>query len=202
MGRAPTVTLIPDESRVRLNHVAHLIEVSDKPPEEVVDQLVDEQKRGSKLLLSSVQEEEIGVDLSKQISAFSFPPDAPTWREMKRGVIVIRDSRNLNYDYIMGQATRAKVSANPALSHQWDESIRKDYQMKDQSNMDSKYSWRFNARDKNELTSYLKERKQKMRDKKIKRSVGGYGSIDSDDDDEDFRYDDDIDDNDNVESTS
>ena len=192
MGRAPTVTFKPDDSRIRLNHISHLIEVSDKPPEdEVAEAEKESSATSSKLSLSRQDDDEIGVDLSKRISAFSFPPDAPTWAEMKRGVILVRDSRNLNHDHLMKQSVKAKVSANPALAQQWDESMQKDLEA---SQM--KYSWRFDARDKDELTTYLRERKQKISGRKLRNSVGGLGSNDGDEDYDDYRDNDDDDDDD------
>jgi len=196
IGRTPTVSFKPDDTRHRLNHVAHLIEISDKPPEDEEEKETanDGRKRVSKPPSASVEEEVI--DLSKRISAFSFPPDAPTWAEMKGGVVQIRDARNFNHDYIMGQVLKAKVSANPALARQWDDSISRDVERQDQSN----FAWRFNAQDKDDLTKYLRERKLRSKVGKMKRSEAQDSNYSDDDDDDFWDDDDDDDDRDDFES--
>ena len=177
---------MPDDSRIKVNRLRHLIEIADKPPE-------DEEKDSRSYTVANDSHrtpgpEDPGVDLSQRISAFSFADDAPTWREMQESVVVVRDSRSLNHDHLMGQVLRARASANPALAEERDR-LRADAQAETNARHHST-SWRFNAGEKDELSTYLKDRKKSAERKKMKGT--NWNAFDMDEDDQ--RYDDDDDD--------
>ena len=170
---------MPDDSRIKVNRLHHLIEIADKPPED------EEKDSRSDTVANDFHRTPGPVDLSQRISAFSFADDAPTWREMQESVVVVRDSRSLNHDHLMGQVLRARASANPALAEEWDR-LQADAQAETNARRHST-SWRFNAGEKDELSTYLKDRKKSAERKKMKGT--NWDAFDMDEDDQ--RYDDD-----------
>jgi len=187
MGRVPSVVFMPDDSRIRATHLYHLIEIADKPPE-------DEEKDAQSGSLLHAKDsnpipaaEDPGDDLSQRISAFSFAADAPTWREMKESVVVVRDSRSLNHDHLMGQVLRAKASANTAFVEEWD---RRRSEAAAETNASRSWSsWRFNAGEKDELSTYLKGRKKNVERRKIRGAMLDYDERDLEDHEHDDRDD-------------
>jgi len=178
MGRFPQVTFIADDTRIRHNQVAHIIEISDKPPEDDNDALANGESK-MRNFESTTDIDEVGLDLSRRMTEFSFAADAPTWSDMKDGVVVVRDSRNLDYDRVMNQVIAARVAANPSLGEEWNRQLGKEVAPESKAGG----SWRFNSHNKDELSSYLKKRKRTLERRKI--NVG-----DELDDDDDYTDDD------------
>ena len=116
-------------------------------------------------------------------------------------VVVMRDARNLDHDRLMNQVVRARVSGSATNVPRFDDNNNDNNN--NNNNDDGRSvpdlpsgssSWRLNSQSKDELSTFLRDRRRKLKERKMMGKDDGIDEVTQFDEDDRWDYDENNDD--------